>query len=154
MPMNKEDVVTKLRLAFADLPPPIAMVHDSNHCDECGEMARAFLTRLNHLRPTDWVEDQFQSLPFLTPEALRYFLPAYMEHALNHPESMVFEFLLFHLGPNPKEADETPGQLGFTTSQIDAVRNFLEWAQSVAEENASDELKRGLHRWTMVGGTA
>lgn len=152
--MNKEEVTTKLRHAFADLPPPTAVVHDSTHCDECGEIAGAFLARLHHPRPTDWLEDQYQSLPFLTPDALRYFLPAYMEHALNHPESMVFEFLLFHLGPNPKEADKTPDQLGFTASQIDAVRNFLKWAQTVAEENAYDELERGLHRWTVVGRTA
>lgn len=89
----------------------------------------------------------------MRPEALRYFLPLYLEHAIRHPDSDVFEFVIYHLGPNPSEtdSDDNPERIGFSTDQRRVVCDFLRWARSVVKDDSmDDEIERGLVRWSVA----
>jgi len=46
---------------------------------------------------------RFDSLPLLSRAAFHHFLPAYLLSAIDNPEDELAQFLLYGLGPNPKD---------------------------------------------------
>ncbi len=72
--------------------------------------------------PDDLIEQHYDGLALLSPEARRYYLPAWVRTALRRPESDVAEFVLYTLG------GDLHWQLtgGFTQCQRVAVVAYLE----------------------------
>jgi uncharacterized protein DUF6714 len=81
------------------------------------------------------VERQYDALSFLTPEAFRYYLPAYMLGCLAwlRTAKNIDNSVVFHLDP-PKSEDERPAFLeiasGFSSPQRAAIRLFLEYMRA------------------------
>ena len=106
--------------------------------------------------PPEAIEENYCSLLFLSPQAFRFFLPAYMSCALKagsgDQAAKVLSFTLYCLNPEidePAFLDHFLGQVGgFTGQQKKAVRSFLEL---IRDEHDDDALRReatdGLKRY-------
>jgi len=97
--------------------------------------------------PREVVEENYCSLPFLSPQAFRFFLPAYLSCALTADSgdrtSNVLSFTLYCLNPEVTEQallEHFQGQVrGFTAQQREAVRWFLEL---IRDEHHDESLRR------------
>lgn len=91
------------------------------------------------------------NLPFFSPEALAYYLPAFMLVALDEPEGSETDKIVFSLmPPAPDDAERTSYfqrmVSRFTPEQREVIRDFLEMAagqeeQFVAESDARKALQ-------------
>ena len=125
-----EETITAV---FADVPRPGGLRAIAPHiCDECNELASAFLPYDFHSLPRSLIEAQYSGLPLLSPEALHHYLPAYMIHALScDPVSNVPDFTVFQLVPSSKAVAEAPAYLRerfalFSEAQRAVIAQFLE----------------------------
>jgi hypothetical protein len=133
-----------IEAAFADTsyPGDARLVYDnSGRHLECNEIAAAF-------RGKHWKEVPLETLCyhsagifFLTPEAYRFYLPAYLLAALLHynqadtlPDSVVFSLIP---PSDAKDAQVYRRRLeGFTAAQRQVIRCFLEFQK---EHHAQDD---------------
>jgi hypothetical protein len=94
-------------------------------CDECDQVDA-------HLSPWSWeslpdqlIEAHYADLPLLSPEALAYYLAAFLRYAVRHfePDSLVLEFLIYLLAPSPETSGgwERERLKGLTRGQLDAL---------------------------------
>ena len=110
-----------IEAAFAEVPyPGDDNIGDDMSCGECKDIAE-------HFRGTTWgdhflaeLQKQQSALSFFSPEALQYFLPAYMIASMGHwkeadmiPSSILYRWL-------PSKPDET-----------DAMRQYRIERQSI-----------------------
>ena len=113
--------------------------------------------------PPEAIEENYCSLLFLSPQAFRFFLPAYMSYTLTagsrNRVGKVLSFMLYCLNPDVDEQaflDHFLGQVReFTGQQREAVRSFLE---SIRDEHDDETLRReavdSLTRYWAAGGPA
>lgn len=95
----------------------------------------------------EWLGD---SLPLLSPKALRYFLPRYLEFSITHRGSNACEFVLYHLAAEHPEQDYwTERYRVFSRSERNAIVEYLRyratWADAEFEE---DWVKRAISFWS------
>lgn len=112
--------------------------------------------------PREVVEENYCSLLFFSPQAFRFFLPAYMSCALTAGNgdrtSSVLSFTLYCLNPEVNEQaflEHFLGQVrGFIAQQKEAVRSFLEL---IRDEHHDESLRReavdGLKRYWAGNGS-
>jgi hypothetical protein len=144
--------------AFADVPyPGDDRIADHRDCPECDDMRE-------HFRGTTWRGhtvaelQQYQSvLPLFTPEALQYFLPAFMLMSLKawrEADDIPFSILYMCL---PSDSSEDAGLHQhrmerfeiFTIRQREAIAAYLrEWAGSDSPfvEAHANGIRRAIER--------
>lgn len=138
-----EELRRLIETAFAEgnYPGDTRLVYDNTgrHL-ECNEVAAAF--RGKHWRevPLETLRRRADAIFFLTPEAYRFYLPAYLLAAVSHydqadsiPDSVVFSLT----PPSDSRDVENYRQTveGLTASQRLAIRRFLEFQKQHHEEN-------------------
>jgi len=134
--MEFEERIAALRAAileaFARDEPPRQDRIALHQCEECAGLRADFAEMRWNLMPPALIEKHYGSLPLLSPEALAYFLPAYLLYALDHftPDSLVTEFVVYHLAPDaPHDQDAIEWRRAklrhFTRQQIAVVNDFL-----------------------------
>jgi hypothetical protein len=101
--MNDTDRLSaRIEAAFASRarPPEPMVAHESSSDPEVFEVATVFAGRARESLSLDFIESQAQSLFFLKPEALAYYLPAYLRACLSSPDntSNAFDAVVFGLG--------------------------------------------------------
>ena len=90
--------------------------------------------------PNDIIDYHYDSLPFLSPEAFQFFLPAYMIYGLNHKNSNVLTFTIYSLtapdNPNYPEMMELflSWIYQLTPEQKNAIVLFLKYNQQEYEQ--------------------
>ena len=129
--VNTREVEAIIREAFRNTPPPTGELTDTQYDDE--GTSEYFLGRSwdGHDAPTLRMHEVAMS--FFTPEAFRYYLPAYMLAELRDPENadILGEFVVYQFGepePDWKETYEKRLTL-FTQDEKDAVLAFLRYMQ-------------------------
>jgi hypothetical protein len=138
-------IVDEFRLA----PKPPREQIISHACEECFRLRDDFAPFDALDIPGSVILRHADSLPLLSPEGLRHYLPAYLLFSLRNSDSDVFQLTLFHLAP------ETPGDeywgrrlAVFTPQEKAAVRAFLEFLKTAPEfEWYREEIDRGLSLW-------
>jgi hypothetical protein len=142
-----------IEAAFAETnyPGDALLVYDnSGHHLECNEVAAAF-------RGKHWKEISLEILRyhsagivFLTPEAYRFYLPAYLLAAVMHynqadtiPDSVVFSLI------PPADANDFQAYQrrieGFTPAQRQAIKYFLEYLkQTHPEDDVLGDLDKAI----------
>ncbi len=110
-----------------------------HRCEECDEV-RDRLSRHEPRRVPEsdmkWLGD---SLPLLSPEALRYYLPRYLEFSITHRDSNACEFVLYHLSSeHPEEEYWAERYAVFSQEERDALVEYLRyrsgWAGAELEQ--------------------
>jgi len=123
----------KIADAFKGVPAP---AHDRialHECDECTELRDAFAGKDWRSMDCEFLEAYCSRLSLLSPEALPYYLPAYLLCALDNfdPDNMVAEFTIYHLSPEERiaqsHAEWWREQLRFLTAeQMAVVGEFMQ----------------------------
>jgi hypothetical protein len=129
-------------------------------CSECDGL-RAVVQGMRWTDLADvLVDENFDKLPLLTPEAFCYFVPAYIRRAVRDPVeaglgfSKVLEFTVYSLCDRELPADrwwcERVGR--FTPKQEHIIAEFLKWVVRTGEELELDDFeiddaRRGLEKY-------
>lgn len=95
--MTESQVNQLIAEAFRNVPHPSKDEIVSHACDECFRVRDDFAPHSPLTVPGEVLEYHYDSLPLFTPEAFRYFLPGYISHVLNHPESPMASWFLERL---------------------------------------------------------
>lgn len=100
----------------------------SHNCVECDEIYKDFSSYASRDVPDYVLERRADSLPLLTPAAWRYFLPAYLDYAIRHPNSEVGEYVLVHFECACDDPELYKGSNieALRPSERDALRDFLQ----------------------------
>ena len=165
--MKSVFVVEKVRKAFQDALAPVELIRAKPFGIDL-ELIKEFEGRSWERLATD-VEFLLRHVDFafFTPEAFKYFLPAYMIGTLLTPEafqeSLVLNNILVHLdlhemsGDDHECRDELLGIL--SADQKLAVKDWLEWQLHTSEEQNLEEsggsfrdprLEKALRQWKLV----
>lgn len=135
------EIAKGIESAFADIPYPgddnivERLIVDGREMGdpEREEIADAFRGKPWRDLPREVILYHYDSLPFLTLEAFRYYLPAYLITALNE-DGLNRDFVVFNLN-FPERCN------GFSPQQKLAVRAFLEYVRRVSE-STGDPLQK------------
>lgn len=132
-----DTIAGKIREAFAQAEYPgndkiVAPTYDDEGTSELFVESDRY-----RLAPKD-LANHVDSLCFFTPEAFRYFLPAFMLVELEHPDQsgMIAETVLFHFTPTTDQGAIARYQRRiqcFTPKEREAIAAFLTYIQRVHE---------------------
>jgi hypothetical protein len=146
--------------ANASYPGDDHVVPNPDHCPECQDVATAL--RGKHWRdlPPPLILEQKDALPLLSPEAFRFFLPAYMLAWMDTETAMGGDSVIMNLKPANKAGSKQvwfeAGDGRLTEAQVQAVRSFLEfvdakeqryWDREGLERPENKILRRALSYW-------
>jgi hypothetical protein len=120
----------RVHAAFPDVPPadfPIVL----HHCDECARVEHDFRGKRWPEVDLDTLRYHYDSLPLLSPEAFRYYLPSFILGAITDPESNLPDFTLYSLLPGGRRREKCR----FSDQQEHVIVEFARWvAQSPESE--------------------
>ena len=86
----------QIRAAFADSPRPADDALVRHECEECSALREDLRGRTPDQLADTWVERSFDQLPFMSDDAKRYYLPAYLRVAARDPQGTVAEWHCSH----------------------------------------------------------
>ena len=99
---------------------PAGRLHDLtvalHACPECDRVNDDFRGKRWTEVDAPTIEYHFDSLPLLSPDAFRHYVPAYMVYAIDHPDSTIAEFLMYSM-----ENSGGRHMPGFTAQQEQAI---------------------------------
>lgn len=141
----RNDTRRRIEIAFAETPYPGDQNITPHECSECAAIRNALKGTDWH----DWIEAPVAELrrhavlPLFSPEALRYFLPAFLIAVIREPgpAQWILEQFLYAL--NPQEEDRRRSTKAFlkilNIAQIDALTAFVDWTATELPEYISVE---------------
>ncbi len=127
MPVNDSgrSVIDAIERAFPIKNPPTKVTPDLTHPEHV-EVSADFLGKAWTEMPQASLEYNWEALNFLTPEAFRYYLPAYMRASLLDPDSNIFQGAMFALELSKINPEWTLDRFaGLTKLQREAILRFL-----------------------------
>lgn len=141
--MQVEELKTKIVRAFADVPYPGDNHIAYHECDECDGVRKDFRGQSPASLAPQVVDYNYESFPLLSPQAQRYFLPAYLADVIDNFDSKVTFYLLFNLSSARRKSLRN-----FTPKEKEAVVDFLHYLRSIDEhEEYDEEIKQALEIW-------
>lgn len=141
----RDEIRQRIEAVFAATPYP---GDDNIAPHDCGECA-AIRNALKSTDWRDWIEAPVAELrrhavlPLFSPEAFRYFLPAFLIAVIREPgpAQWILEQFLYAL--NPQEEDRRRSTKAFlkilNKAQIDALTAFVDWTATELPEYVSVE---------------
>jgi hypothetical protein len=149
-----DDLVARIREAFpvGGVPEPNDLV--SHTCESCEDL-RASFGGLTWTSVSGRVLDQTaERIALFSPRAFRYYLPAFMCHAVAYPErpgvgpTRTLDFTVQSLCDEALPSDEwwSERMPQLTRAQRGAVRAFLEWVEACLTSDKAEDRMRGLAR--------
>ena len=92
-----------IKEAFKDLDPPESTNIALHECEECAGVRQAFANLRWQELDEDFLKENFGVIPLFSPEAFRYYLPAYLLYTLENFDdkySEICEFTLYAITPD------------------------------------------------------
>ena len=141
-PQDRAELRDRVVQAFKDAPYP---GDDNLIRNPLAVQMDDYAQIVAHCKGKHWQELDRQAivnndvnLPFFSPEAFRFYLPAFLVVALEDPEGNEFDKIVFNLLPPPPNDSEDVEYFakmvaGLSRTQREVIRDFLEL---VAEEEA------------------
>ncbi len=103
----------------------------SHECWECNKVRDDFGRHLDGQLPEDLLDYHKDSLSFLTASALRYFLPHYLLHSVEHPDSEFTDYTIYHLSPSDLESPYWRERLSvFSEGEKEAICRYLSYLEN------------------------
>lgn len=124
--MTADALKQKIAEAFSDVPYPGDERIALHECPECQEIRESFRGQTAGTLLDGVIDSHFDSLPLLSPETFRFFIPAYMRYSLEHPDSTVSFFTRQSLGEAGVDGFYLERWRLFSSRQREAVVAFLE----------------------------
>ena len=141
--MTASDVAAEIRASFQLENSPSSVV--MHNCDECVRLALDLGEKRWDQLQVDVLNYHGDSLPLLSPEAFRYFLPAYLLEALRSPEGIMPMHVMFALQPGRLRRRE---ESQFSPNEERAIRSFLQFMKAERADEFRAETERALEYWS------
>lgn len=104
-PLNMyEEFIEKMYQVFSSAEKPLIGEMTPHRCIECDELRDQLHPYVQRDVPDEWLTYHGDALPLLSPKALRYYFPRYIEFGLLNQDENAFDNCLYHLSPD--EIDE------------------------------------------------
>lgn len=143
-----EEFINEMYKVFENTPKPSKDDMTPHRCIECDEIRDQLFKFEQRELPDKILSSHSDSLPLLSPEALRYYLPRYIEFSLKDQYSDVFEFILYHLAPEKIDDYWKPRLDIFTKEEKEIIVKYLEIRKHLEEAEYEEEwINRGLEVW-------
>lgn len=124
--MTRGDLAQRLRENFSEAPRPAPDLIVTHQCEECSRIRDDFSPFDWSSVPGDIFEYHWDAFSLFTPQAFHYYLPGYMLHVLNRPNSEVAEWMLPKLLALGRPDDFWAQRLSlFSASEKAVIREFL-----------------------------
>ena len=106
--MGCQNLRAKVIEAFSSTPHPGERNVTGHPCEECHELRDTYGPLTWDTVPSEIIDQNFGQLPLFTPEAYRYFLPAYLLRCLDidDPDNLVCEFVIYSLTPDDTDDNQ------------------------------------------------
>ena len=114
--------------AFAEAPRPGRDEITSHRCSECDGIRDQFAKYSVRDVPKELIGFENAALPLMTPKALRYFMPRFVDFSIrpDFDDSVVIDFLLYHLGPEKMREPYWVARFGeFSDRERRAVADYI-----------------------------
>jgi hypothetical protein len=143
------ELIERIYAAFSAAPRPDAdeiTPHRCWECDEVRDRLNRYQVREVPIDDMEWIGD---CLPLLSPKALRYYLPRYLEYSITHQSSNARDFVLFHLSAeDPSQEYWSERYAAFSAPEQEAILHYLRYrATSPDAEFDQEALQRALEYW-------
>lgn len=151
--MFKEDLKRLIGEAFKEAPQPAVTEITSHECWECNKVREDFGKHLDGQLPEDLLDYHKDSLSFFTASALRYFLPRYLLHSIEHPDSEFTDYTIYHLSPSDLEVPYWRERLSvFSEDEKKAICRYLGYLETQEGcELSLDDIKAAKRIWCNDG---
>ena len=148
--MDESQFIDALYAWFSAAPRPSAEEVTSHRCLQCDEICDELSRCTARSVPDDFFRGHADSLPLLTPTALRYFLPRYLEFSIRNQDSDLSDLILYSLsGCSSDQGFWLPRFQTFAHAERRAVAEFLKLRQMWADRDPDDpDLVEALHYWS------
>jgi len=153
---KKMTVQKSIETAFASIPyPGHDKIADHQNCPECDELRQHFCGATWRGHTIAELQQYQSALPLFTPEALQYFLPAYMlvsYGAWSEADMIPFSILQICLPPPPDtdvalQKHNEERYAIFTRPQREAIAMYLlEWSRSDSLVLGAEDIPRAIER--------
>jgi hypothetical protein len=128
--MKYDELLSKIKSAFVDAPPPAEDNIVCHDCPECLALRKNVQGHTPDELPDTWVEQNFDQLPLFSDDAKRFFLPAFLRVAALKPDSVVVQFVLYSLSDQFRM--QPSGD--YSPQQKEAILDFLKFIESRVDE--------------------
>ena len=149
---TSEELRARIREVFRLVPRPEYANIVEHSCPECDEL-REDLAQLGQYEvPNDVLDYHRNDLSLFSPEALRYFLPAYLIYSIEKPDSDLTEYVIFFLCSYRFATSEWKNRVRiFSESEKEMVCLYLHYLQSqTASRGYMTYLRKGEETWCRV----
>lgn len=135
--MDSHNILTAINTAFGNLPRPVTMVRNPDHCDECAEHeATMQAVTPETISPEQVGSPAWDPVCFITDETFCYFMPGFARLVLSDDmdENDYIYQLLFHLDTGFRTE-------AFDDAQRQAVADLIDYVA----ETRLDEIINNFH---------
>jgi hypothetical protein len=148
--IDEASLIHRIYAAFSAAPRPARDEIAPHRCWECDQVRDRLARHESRGVPISEMEWLADSLPLLSPTALRYYLPRYLELSMTHRSSVVCELVLYHL------ADEHPNEdywreryAVFSAAERHVILEYLRYRSTWPDSAWEREwIERGVKFWS------
>ena len=147
---NETQFIDQVYLAFKDASQPSVDEITLHRCLECDDIRDSFEPYSVRNVPDEKIEWLALSLCFLSPIALRYYLPRCIEFDISNPNSWVGDSIIgFLSAQNASDPNWVERYNEFTQNERKIVAEYLKYLQARNDANivSEEELTTALEIW-------
>jgi len=134
----KSELSAQIERAWADtpMPPEGGIAASSDKYDDRAELEQVLRGRQWRAVPLETLVELRMELPALTPEGLRYFLPAFLLASLEEGDAgeEIRFFLLSYFQVSVRNGTLSKRLAGFSSGEREALRVFFEYMAAAPDQ--------------------
>jgi len=146
MELKYDELMQRIKSAFADVPVPSEDSIVCHECEECFALREDVRGRMPDELSDSWVEQSFDQLPFFSDDAKRFYFPAFLRVAALKPDSLVTQFALYSLSDGFRM--QPTG--GYSPQQKQAIRDFLGYIETRIDESDQEYVTKAKALWQTI----
>jgi len=143
-----EEFINNMYQVFSKAEKPEKSEITPHRCTECDKIRDELFSHNKEDIEDNLIDYHGDALPLLSPKALKYFIPRYIEYGLLHQKSNAFESTLYHLAPEKIDDYWTARFNIFLKAEKEILIQYLLLRRD-CEDSEFDEpyIERGLKFW-------
>lgn len=143
-----KDFIEKMYMVFSEVDKPGLDEMTPHRCIECNEIRDQLHAYDKRDVPNKLLIYHGDALPLLSPKALRYYFPRYIEFGLLHQEYNAFDSCLYQLALDTIDDYAKARMAVFTSNEKAIFREYLELRRSMEDAEFDEEyIVKGLAIW-------
>jgi hypothetical protein len=148
--MSYDELMQQIHAAFSSAPRPADEALVPHRCGECDTLREDLRGHAPDELTDAWVERSFDQLVFMSDDAKRYYLPAYLRVAAHNPESTVAQFVLYSLSDDFRLQPSG----GYTLAQRQAILDFLSFIEPQSDGYQKEYIAKACELWKLAPNQA